>query len=188
MNVKKAGHCPLPPMDGPGTCQVECASEEDCPGLSKCCSNGCGQVCLAETFLSGEVCGYQIFYTVRDAWVLVSYLSLTVPQHATFRKRQWRECCPLRRMLCVARLSFRNARRMGPLVDANVTIRWDAIAPRKSAGVWGMTAGKSTAAGDSLQPAQLTALKLVNVRLTISFQVFLIIEIIFRFFYDSVRD
>ncbi|OQV15699.1 putative Uncharacterized protein ZC84.1 [Hypsibius exemplaris] len=50
--AKSGGHCPLPSMDGPGTCQVECGSDADCPGTSLCCSNGCGQVCMAETFAS----------------------------------------------------------------------------------------------------------------------------------------
>ncbi|XP_055333296.1 uncharacterized protein LOC129584903 [Paramacrobiotus metropolitanus] len=55
--VKKPGHCPVPAMDGRGSCQQECESDGDCPGLSKCCSNGCGRTCTEGAYQT--VCDQQ---------------------------------------------------------------------------------------------------------------------------------
>ncbi|KAK7878625.1 hypothetical protein WMY93_030461 [Mugilogobius chulae] len=44
----KPGSCPCPRRSplGLGTCVQECSSDNDCDGDFKCCSNGCGQVCM----------------------------------------------------------------------------------------------------------------------------------------------
>ncbi|XP_052216813.1 kielin/chordin-like protein [Dreissena polymorpha] len=38
----KPGVCPRP---GFGVCWEECSSDHDCPGVQKCCFNGCGHTC-----------------------------------------------------------------------------------------------------------------------------------------------
>ncbi|XP_048354804.1 papilin-like isoform X2 [Sphaerodactylus townsendi] len=40
---EKPGSCP---RGFPGSCQVTCQKDCDCPGAKKCCFTGCGQVCL----------------------------------------------------------------------------------------------------------------------------------------------
>ncbi|XP_039766005.1 WAP four-disulfide core domain protein 3-like [Ornithorhynchus anatinus] len=42
----KRGVCPLASGDQFAQCTVLCLKDEDCPGAGKCCSNGCGWVCL----------------------------------------------------------------------------------------------------------------------------------------------
>ncbi|XP_054837312.1 WAP four-disulfide core domain protein 3-like isoform X2 [Eublepharis macularius] len=44
----KPGRCPTP--EGPGTCVHGCSSDYSCDGIQKCCSNGCGQVCIDPVF------------------------------------------------------------------------------------------------------------------------------------------
>ncbi len=44
MPPPKPGTCPGPV--GPGTCVEECATDHDCVSDQKCCSNGCGHVCV----------------------------------------------------------------------------------------------------------------------------------------------
>ncbi|XP_033115813.1 neurogenic locus notch homolog protein 1-like [Anneissia japonica] len=41
---EKPGTCPEQ-NGGVGTCVTECRHDTECPGLEKCCSNGCGDVC-----------------------------------------------------------------------------------------------------------------------------------------------
>ncbi|XP_055350538.1 perlwapin-like [Paramacrobiotus metropolitanus] len=41
----KPGTCPSVSLST-GTCVIECASDAGCYGSTKCCSNGCGRVCL----------------------------------------------------------------------------------------------------------------------------------------------
>uniref|UniRef100_A0A3P8V273 WAP domain-containing protein n=1 Tax=Cynoglossus semilaevis TaxID=244447 RepID=A0A3P8V273_CYNSE len=43
-NAKKGGQCPDP--SGFGICVEACSSDSDCTGHEKCCSNGCGHVCM----------------------------------------------------------------------------------------------------------------------------------------------
>lgn len=49
---KKQGQCPflVPPAgeDFDDACAYECRSDNHCVGLKKCCSNGCGTVCIGE--------------------------------------------------------------------------------------------------------------------------------------------
>lgn len=47
---EKSGSCPE--LTGFGICIVECASDDDCSGNLKCCSNGCGLTCQQP--LSGQ--------------------------------------------------------------------------------------------------------------------------------------
>ena len=39
--------------DVAGTCTEECQNDQDCHGEGKCCSNGCGHVCM--TPIQGEL-------------------------------------------------------------------------------------------------------------------------------------
>ena len=41
---EKPGSCPKPM--GFGTCVELCSGDDSCPGFQKCCSNGCGHVCM----------------------------------------------------------------------------------------------------------------------------------------------
>ena len=41
----KPGVCPAVDNTTVGICVNECTDDLSCPGVQKCCSNGCGQVC-----------------------------------------------------------------------------------------------------------------------------------------------
>lgn len=41
---EQEGKCPI--VTGPGICADFCSSDEFCPRRQKCCSNGCGHVCM----------------------------------------------------------------------------------------------------------------------------------------------
>ena len=41
---EKEGECPI--VTGPGICAEMCSSDKFCPRRQKCCSNGCGHVCM----------------------------------------------------------------------------------------------------------------------------------------------
>ena len=43
---QKAGQCPAVPSDVSGICVQECSNDEECDDAKKCCSNGCGNVCV----------------------------------------------------------------------------------------------------------------------------------------------
>ncbi|XP_048250869.1 uncharacterized protein LOC124143207 [Haliotis rufescens] len=45
----KPGMCPAVTTTTVGVCAIECAGDNDCPFDHKCCTNGCGQVCLPPT-------------------------------------------------------------------------------------------------------------------------------------------
>lgn len=45
MQNKKPGKCPKPV--GPGECFELCSGDNDCPGKFKCCSDGCGRLCMS---------------------------------------------------------------------------------------------------------------------------------------------
>lgn len=40
---QKPGQCPI--AFGFGTCDESCTDDQSCPGVQKCCSNGCGHTC-----------------------------------------------------------------------------------------------------------------------------------------------
>ena len=42
--IGRPGACPKP--TGRGFCVEMCSADEDCPQNQKCCSNGCGHVCM----------------------------------------------------------------------------------------------------------------------------------------------
>ena len=44
--VQRPGMCPTADDDVVGTCVEECEHDHECGGRSKCCSNGCGHVCV----------------------------------------------------------------------------------------------------------------------------------------------
>ncbi|XP_075757222.1 papilin-like [Pelodiscus sinensis] len=54
---EKPGLCPVFPPDTIGICALLCSSDNDCPGAQKCCSVGCGQMCLAPTHVRFSVGG-----------------------------------------------------------------------------------------------------------------------------------
>uniref|UniRef100_A0A8V0YTH9 WAP domain-containing protein n=1 Tax=Gallus gallus TaxID=9031 RepID=A0A8V0YTH9_CHICK len=39
------GECPIPRSRG--TCLDLCSSDKECPQGQKCCSNGCGHICMS---------------------------------------------------------------------------------------------------------------------------------------------
>ena len=43
---EKPGLCPKPRSGQVGTCVEACSGDGDCKDAKKCCSNGCGHVCL----------------------------------------------------------------------------------------------------------------------------------------------
>ncbi|XP_022088644.1 papilin-like [Acanthaster planci] len=50
-------HCPLVKGDTVGICVDECSSDSDCEAAQKCCSNGCGHVCMdADTTATAQGC------------------------------------------------------------------------------------------------------------------------------------
>ena len=44
--LPKAGQCPAPQGDTFGICPELCSNDEECDGDQKCCSNGCGHICV----------------------------------------------------------------------------------------------------------------------------------------------
>ena len=51
--VVKEGVCPAVEAGTVGICSNECENDAHCEGSSKCCSNGCGHVCVPA--LPGEL-------------------------------------------------------------------------------------------------------------------------------------
>uniref|UniRef100_A0A8C1P7K8 WAP domain-containing protein n=1 Tax=Cyprinus carpio TaxID=7962 RepID=A0A8C1P7K8_CYPCA len=47
--TEKPGSCPKPV--GFGLCAEMCSGDSSCPNNHKCCSNGCGHVCIPIVFL-----------------------------------------------------------------------------------------------------------------------------------------
>lgn len=45
-NTDKPGNCPEP--TGPGICAIICQNDQECPGVRKCCTTGCGGRACAE--------------------------------------------------------------------------------------------------------------------------------------------
>ena len=45
--VPRPGMCPMIDGDVVGTCVDECQHDYHCSEESKCCSNGCGHVCIS---------------------------------------------------------------------------------------------------------------------------------------------
>ncbi|XP_038605980.1 WAP four-disulfide core domain protein 8 [Tachyglossus aculeatus] len=52
----KPGACPEAPLGTTGNCGLQCRSDHDCKGSTKCCSNGCGLVCKFPVFNKPGVC------------------------------------------------------------------------------------------------------------------------------------
>ncbi|KAK3581415.1 hypothetical protein CHS0354_016277 [Potamilus streckersoni] len=44
--ITKIGYCPSVPENFIGICGEDCRNDGDCPGDQKCCSNGCGHICV----------------------------------------------------------------------------------------------------------------------------------------------
>ncbi|XP_038049720.1 uncharacterized protein LOC119723229 [Patiria miniata] len=44
--VDHRGKCPAVPMDVAGICEERCAADNNCEKQHKCCSNGCGHICI----------------------------------------------------------------------------------------------------------------------------------------------
>ena len=58
----KEGRCPA--AIGFGICIDACDSDQECPGIQKCCSNGCGHVCY-DPVEEGKWVFYIAFYYMR---------------------------------------------------------------------------------------------------------------------------
>ncbi|XP_052615869.1 WAP four-disulfide core domain protein 18-like [Peromyscus californicus insignis] len=52
--LQKPGACPHWPPNTVGPCKKRCSGDESCPRKMKCCSNGCGYVCLRPVFKTGS--------------------------------------------------------------------------------------------------------------------------------------
>ena len=54
--VENSGTCPIGTLsEGQlGACADICARDSECPSLQKCCSNGCGHVCITPENLPGK--------------------------------------------------------------------------------------------------------------------------------------
>uniref|UniRef100_A0A8D2AJV4 WAP four-disulfide core domain 2 n=1 Tax=Sciurus vulgaris TaxID=55149 RepID=A0A8D2AJV4_SCIVU len=49
--TEKPGSCPNVDLPQLGICQDQCQEDSQCPGLMKCCRNGCGKVsCVTPNF------------------------------------------------------------------------------------------------------------------------------------------
>ena len=46
ISVPREGECPAIAENVVGTCVEECKYDVECPEEQKCCSNGCGHVCM----------------------------------------------------------------------------------------------------------------------------------------------
>ncbi len=58
----RPGTCPVIPEGVGGSCVQECQTDEDCADTThKCCSNGCGQVCIAPQ-LTGRILKLQTIW------------------------------------------------------------------------------------------------------------------------------
>ena len=57
--VVKDGMCPAVSEGSAGICVNECENDANCAGSSKCCSNGCGKVCLTPE--PSELFDYPLF-------------------------------------------------------------------------------------------------------------------------------
>lgn len=63
---KKQGQCPflVPPAgeDSEDACAYECRSDNHCIGSKKCCSNGCGTVCIGELKILPRIIQKTLFF------------------------------------------------------------------------------------------------------------------------------
>nr|XP_006995378.1 WAP four-disulfide core domain protein 18-like [Peromyscus maniculatus bairdii] len=63
--LQKPGACPKVPPSTGGTCNERCSGDDSCPRKMKCCSNGCGHVCMRPVFkLSIVLC---LTFLCRDS-------------------------------------------------------------------------------------------------------------------------
>uniref|UniRef100_A0ABI7XQK6 WAP domain-containing protein n=1 Tax=Felis catus TaxID=9685 RepID=A0ABI7XQK6_FELCA len=46
LEVRVPGICPKVPQGVFGSCVEMCSGDESCPQRMKCCSNGCGHICM----------------------------------------------------------------------------------------------------------------------------------------------
>uniref|UniRef100_A0A8C5LHI3 WAP four-disulfide core domain protein 18-like n=1 Tax=Jaculus jaculus TaxID=51337 RepID=A0A8C5LHI3_JACJA len=47
---EKPGACPKVRPGNVGICEERCSGDNSCPKKMKCCSNGCGHVCMQPVF------------------------------------------------------------------------------------------------------------------------------------------
>ena len=73
----KTGECPRLEEGNVGLCWEECNNDGDCAGDSKCCSNGCGHVCMNP---AGKWGGYvfEQAISVNRALVLVQTVKIQI--------------------------------------------------------------------------------------------------------------
>ncbi|XP_071965848.1 uncharacterized protein [Antedon mediterranea] len=56
VHVIKEGSCPMVSSDTVGICAEMCSGDEDCFGVQKCCSNGCGHACVQPVAVCPPLC------------------------------------------------------------------------------------------------------------------------------------
>lgn len=57
---KKIGECLVIPETEPANCEGNdedvCTTDDECPGIQKCCSNGCYKGCMYAEITTGNLC------------------------------------------------------------------------------------------------------------------------------------
>ena len=60
----KDGVCPAVPEGTVGICSEFCSNDQECTGIQKCCSNGCGHTCV------DPAPGKEIFTILNNMYML----------------------------------------------------------------------------------------------------------------------
>ena len=61
--------CPRVDSGVVGTCAEECVNDMDCDGEAKCCSNGCGHVCLPPMPSKYRDLEYKLWNILSNKWI-----------------------------------------------------------------------------------------------------------------------
>lgn len=121
---QKPGQCPKPAPGSSGICVNSCKSDQGCKGSQKCCSNGCGRVCMQPNSTVGTNpcakvnCGPRANCTVRNGQARCVRLNNTGqiqgciyggarrPNNSTFRSKDGCNKCICRNgsVLCTKRV------------------------------------------------------------------------------------
>ena len=97
----RPGECPAVPEGQMATCAEECTNDHSCTGNSKCCSNGCGHVCmdpisgmkysedLCSKFQVSKCFSWTNWYAQTFSAILRQIIVLDVPMHGKQREDFW---------------------------------------------------------------------------------------------------
>lgn len=71
---EKPGRCPPTIASSSGLCINRCTTDLSCPGREKCCSNGCGTICLPPTLGGTSFTQISIFMITKynDTFIAVN--------------------------------------------------------------------------------------------------------------------